>query len=71
LKYLGSIVQKNKDIVRDGNHRILAGWLKWRRVSSVLSDSEVPLKLKEKFYCKIDDVVWDGVLDGKEPTRIK
>ena len=38
------------EIEADVSHRIQAGWLKWRRVSGVLCDKKVPLKLKEKFY---------------------
>lgn len=32
------------------NHRIQVVWLKWIRASSVLCDTNVLLKLKEKFY---------------------
>jgi len=30
FKYLGSIIQKDMKIDSDVNHRIKAGWLKWR-----------------------------------------
>ena len=30
FKYLGSIIQKDGEINSDVNHRIQAGWLKWR-----------------------------------------
>ena len=45
VKYLGS-----EEIEADVSHCIQDGWLKWRRVSGVLCDKKVPLKLKEKFY---------------------
>ena len=45
FKYLGS-----GEIEVDVSHCIQVGWLKWRRVSGVLCDKKVPLKLKEKFY---------------------
>jgi hypothetical protein len=48
--YLGSMLQKDGDIDEDVRHRILAGWLKWRRASGVLCDKRVPQKLKGKFY---------------------
>ena len=32
------------------NHRVKAGWVKWRNASRVLYDRHIPLKLKEKFY---------------------
>jgi len=50
FKYLGSIVQNDREIEAYLNHRIQAGWLKWRRASGVLCDKKVPLKLKGKLY---------------------
>ena len=50
FKYLGSIIQKDGEIDSDVNHRIQAGWLKWRRATGVLCDRNIPLWLKEKFY---------------------
>jgi hypothetical protein len=48
--YLGSMLQKDGDIDEDVRHRISAGWLKWRQVSSILYNRRVPQKLKGKFY---------------------
>jgi len=50
FNYIGSIVQNDGEIEADVNHRIQAGWLKWRRASGVLCDKKVPLKLKGKLY---------------------
>jgi hypothetical protein len=48
--YLGSMLQKNRDIDKDVSHRIKIGWLKCRQASGVLCDPMLPLKLKDKFY---------------------
>jgi hypothetical protein len=50
FRYLGSMLQKDEDIDEDLSHRIKTGWLKWRKVSGVLCDHRMPLKLKGKFY---------------------
>jgi hypothetical protein len=50
IRYMGSMLQKNGDIVEDVSHRIKAGWLMWRQTSGVLCDLRVPLKQKGKFY---------------------
>jgi hypothetical protein len=46
FKYLGFIVQNDKEIKVDVNHRIQIIWFKWRRVSGVLCDTNLPFKLK-------------------------
>jgi len=43
FKYLGSIIQKDGEIDSDVNHRIQAGWLKWRSATGVLCDRNIPL----------------------------
>ena len=40
FKYLGSIIQNDKEIERDVNHRIKAGWKKWCSASSVICDKK-------------------------------
>jgi len=50
FKYLSFIIQKDGEINSDVNHRIQAGWLKWRSAIWVLCDRNIPLWLKEKFY---------------------
>ncbi|KAM1052392.1 hypothetical protein ACFX2A_034585 [Malus domestica] len=49
FRYLGSILQKNGELDGDLNHRIQAGWMKWKSASNVLCDRRMPLKLKGNF----------------------
>ena len=65
FKYLGSIIQKDGEINGDVNHRIQAGWLKWRSATGVLCDRNIPLWLKEKFYrtaIRANFVIWHRML---------
>lgn len=50
FRYLGSIIQKNGGIKEDVDHRIKAGWMKWKMTSGVLCDKRMPIKLKAKCY---------------------
>ncbi|XP_016566975.1 uncharacterized protein LOC107865153 [Capsicum annuum] len=50
FKYLGFIIQENREIDEDVSHRTGAGWMKWKLASGFLCDKNVPLKLKGKFY---------------------
>jgi hypothetical protein len=50
FRYLGSMLQSEREINEDVSHRIRAEWVKWRQASGVLCDKKVPNKLKDKFY---------------------
>ena len=50
FKYLGSVIQSNREIDRDVINRIQAGWLKWRAATGVHCDKKFPRRLKGKFY---------------------
>jgi len=68
FNYIGSILQNDGEIEADVNHRIQAGWLKWRRASGVLCDKKVPLKLKGKLY---QTAVRPAMLYGTECWAVK
>jgi len=55
FKYLGSIVQNDKEIKAYVNHRIQVGWLKWRRTSNIVCDTKIPFKLKRKNFIQLSD----------------
>jgi hypothetical protein len=61
------MLQKDRDIDEDTNHRIKAGWIKWRH-SGILCDKRVPQKLKDKFY---RTAIRPAILYGAEcwPTK--
>lgn len=50
FKYLGSVIQNNREIEGDVNHWIQVERLKWMSVSGILCDTKVSLKLNGKFY---------------------
>ena len=70
FRYLGSMLQRDGDIDEDINHRIKAGWVKWRQASVILCDKRVPQKLKCKFY---RTTIRLAILYGAEcwPTKIQ
>ncbi|KAL5123966.1 Craniofacial development protein 2 [Glycine soja] len=68
FKYLGSVIQDDGQIEGDVNHRIQAGWMKWRKASGVLCDAKVPIKLKGKFY---RTAVRPAILYGTECWAVK
>ena len=50
FRYLGSMLQRDRDIDADISHRIKVEWIKWQQASGILCDKRVPQKLKDKFY---------------------
>ncbi|XP_013139833.1 PREDICTED: uncharacterized protein LOC106104347 [Papilio polytes] len=62
FRYLGSLIQSDGYIDRDVTNRIKAGWMKWRQVTGVICDPQIPLKLKGKIYkavmLKMFDVIF-------------
>ncbi|KAH1206127.1 Craniofacial development protein 2 [Glycine max] len=60
--------QDDGEIEGDVNHRIQAGWMKWRKASGVLCDAKVPIKLKGKFY---RTAIRPAILYGTECWAVK
>nr|XP_016511683.1 PREDICTED: uncharacterized protein LOC107828818 [Nicotiana tabacum] len=50
FKYLGSIIQSNREIDKDVTHYVGSGWMRWRLALGVLCDKNVPPRIKVKFY---------------------
>ncbi|XP_070014323.1 uncharacterized protein [Nicotiana sylvestris] len=68
FKYLGSVIQGNREIDENDTHYIGVGWMKWRLVSGVLCDKKVPPIFKSKFYRV---VVRPAMLYGAEYWLVK
>ena len=50
FKYLGSVVDATAETSREVNYRIQCGWNNWRKVSGVICDKRVPVRLKGKVH---------------------
>ena len=48
FRYLGSMLQRDRDIDADVSHRIKAGWIKWRQASGILYDKRGTTKAKRQ-----------------------
>ena len=48
--YLGSTVQSNGECGREVKKKVQAGWNGWRRMSGVICDRRVPVRVKGKVY---------------------
>ena len=49
-QYLGSIFDSNGGAERDINNRVKLAWMKWKQLTGVLWDKQVPIKLKDNLY---------------------
>ncbi|KAK3541097.1 hypothetical protein QTP86_013352 [Hemibagrus guttatus] len=50
FKYLGSTVQSNGECGKEVKKRVQAGWNGWRKVSGVLCDRKISVRIKGKVY---------------------
>ena len=50
FKYLASLFTIEGGSQADVNNRIRIGWMKWKKVSRVMCDRKMPVKLKDKDF---------------------
>ena len=50
FKYLGSMFDANGGAEKDVNNRVKIAWSKWRETTGVMSDRNIPTKLKDKVH---------------------
>ena len=50
FKYLGSVIDKDDTIDRDVDLRVQAAWSSWRKLTGVLYDRKISLRLKANVY---------------------
>ena len=50
FKYLGATLTENGDLDAEMTHRIQSGWQNWKRVSGILCDRRIRLRVKRKVY---------------------
>ncbi|XP_068208550.1 uncharacterized protein [Palaemon carinicauda] len=46
FKYLGSVIDNGGNMEEEINNRIQCGWNNWRKVSGIICDRKVPIRLK-------------------------
>ena len=68
FKYLGSTVADDGELGAEITHRIQAGWKNWKKVSGVLCDKRIGIKLKGKVH---KTVVRPAMMYGAETWAIK
>ncbi|KAK3531798.1 hypothetical protein QTP70_029738, partial [Hemibagrus guttatus] len=68
FKYLGSTVQSNGGCGKEVKKRVQAGWNGWRKVSGVLCDRKISVRIKGKVY---RTVVRPAMLYGLETVSLR
>ena len=73
FKYLGATLAENGDLDAEMTHRIQSGWRNWKRVSGILCNRRISLRVKGKVYktelCKTSNDVRCRNLGSEESTR--
>ena len=68
FKYLGSKVSSDGNLDAEITHRVQAGWRNWRKMSGVLCDPKINVRLKGKVY---KTVVRPAMMYGAEAWPLK
>ena len=68
FKSLGSTLAENGDLDAEMIHRIQSGWQSWKRVSGILCDRRISLRVKGKVY---KTVVRPAMMYGAETWAVK
>ena len=68
FKYLGATLAENGDLDAEMTHRIQSGWKNWKRVSRILWDRRISLRVKGKVY---KTVVRPAMMYGAETCAVK
>ena len=68
FKYLGATLAENGALDAEMTHRIQSGWKNWKRVSGILCDRRISLRVKGKVY---KTVVRPAMMYGAETWAVK
>ena len=68
FKYLGATLAENGDLDAEMTHRIQSGWQNWKRVSGILCDRRISMRVKGKVY---KTVVRPAIMYGAETWAVK
>ena len=70
FKYVRSVIDKDGTIDRDGDLRVRAAWSSWRKLTGVLYDRKMPIRLKTKVY-EIEAIIRPALTYGRECWAMK
>ena len=68
FKYLGATLAENGDLDAEMTHIIQTGWHNWKRVSGILCDRSISLRVKGKVY---KTIVSPAMMYGVETWAVK
>ena len=68
FKYLGATLAENGDLDAEMTQRIQSGWQNWKRVSGILCERRISLRVKGKVYKR---VVRPAMIYGAETWAVK
>ena len=68
FKYLGATLRENGDLAAEMTHRIQSGLKKWKRVSGILCDRRISLRVNGKVY---KTVLRPAMMYGAETWAVK